>query len=89
MTQCSAGSNLFFIRPWSTERTDGRWTSWRTNRWDCKEEEGGRGKGCHFYMVCGQSSYDGIKGHVYNYCRDLVQLETWNTAAPVVHMPGL
>lgn len=49
----------------------------------------GTGKGCHFYMVCGQSSYDGIKGRVYNYCRDLVQLETWNTAAPVAHMPGL
>lgn len=37
VTQCSAGSSLFFIRPWSTERTDGRWTSCMTKRWDCRE----------------------------------------------------
>ena len=33
--QCSAGRSLFFRRPCSTERTEGRWTSCSTNRWDC------------------------------------------------------
>lgn len=39
VTQCSAGRSLFFIRPCSTERTEGRWTSCSTNRWDWRGGE--------------------------------------------------
>lgn len=35
--QCSAGRRRFFRRPCSTERTEGRWTSCSTKRWDCQE----------------------------------------------------
>lgn len=34
--QCSAGSSLFFSRPWRTERTEGLWTSCSTNKCDWK-----------------------------------------------------
>ena len=35
--QCSAGRSRFLRRPCSTERTEGRWTSCSTKRWDCRE----------------------------------------------------
>lgn len=43
--QCSAGRRRFLRRPCSTERTEGRWTSCNTNRWDCGRgaAQGGRG----------------------------------------------
>lgn len=34
--QCSAGSSLFFSKPWRTERTEGLWTSCSTNKCDWK-----------------------------------------------------
>lgn len=36
--QCSAGRSRFLRRPCSTERTEGRWTSCSTKRWDCQEK---------------------------------------------------